>query len=136
MSKHSRDSEIPHFDDALFCHEHILTLYIPMKDFSVVNVFHSQTYLREPVKNFLFIKIPSILLLNHLLQITSICKVHHYAQMTLFCFVNFAEAYDVGMNEGLQNLSFFQCLFSFPFRHLLNVYLFNDTEVFRSLSLN
>lgn len=49
MAKDSCDSEITELDDILLCQEDVLTLDVSMKNLSIMNVFHTEANLSEPV---------------------------------------------------------------------------------------
>jgi hypothetical protein len=101
-----------------------------------MHVFHAQANLSKPVEDLVFIEVPTPLLLNQLLQISTICKVHHYAKMTFFCFVNFAECYYVWVIQNFKNLCFLESLLSFPFCHLLYIDLLDHAHFFVRLGLD
>lgn len=127
MGQNSGDTEISQLDHTSFRQEDILTFDVSMKNLPVVDVFHPQAELCEPVENLAFTEVATSLTLDPILQITSICIVHHDVELLLLCFVNFSEHDNVRMIKSSQDLCFFHCFFPFLRGHLLDAHLFNDT---------
>jgi len=124
--EHLGNAKVADLDNALLRQKHILSLQISVNNFSVMDVFHSQANLGEPVEYLAFgYRTPS-LLLDPLLEITSVSKVHDNAKLSLLGFVDFDEGTDVGMSKGfkqlglLNNLTFLLLLHPVDVDHLHN----------------
>jgi hypothetical protein len=90
-----------------------------------MNMLHTQTDLSEPIKNLLFCKWASSLLLDSLPYISSIRVLHDDMHPILLCLVHLDESHDIGVIQGLKDLSFLDGFLSFLRTHTFNVHLFN-----------
>ena len=123
MLEHSCNTEITKFNDVGLSQKHILTLYVTMKNFSIVHVLQPQADLSEPVEYETLAKEAAPLLLNHFLEITPVCIVHHDAELALFGLVNLTESDYVGMIQCFENFGFFKRVVSLVFTHFPDVHL-------------
>ena len=71
VREHLGDAQISYLDETARCHEDVLSLQIPVDDFPVMNVLHTQTDLSKPVQNLILRKWSTALVLYPFLQITT-----------------------------------------------------------------
>jgi hypothetical protein len=134
--QHPSDTKVAQFYHAGLGNKDILALYVSVKNFAVMHMLHAQTNLSEPIEDLSLCKVSTPLLLDQLRKIATIGKVHNDAQVSFFGFVHFAESDDVWVIEYFQNLCLLYRLVLFPFRHLLNVDLFDNAVVPCGLGLH
>ena len=72
-----------------------------MDHFSVVDMLHAKTYLREPVEYLVLREGPASLGLHATLQVTAITKVHNDAEFAALSFEDLDKGDNIGMTEGL-----------------------------------
>ena len=94
-----------------------------------MDMFHTQTYLREPVEYLRLGERSSALRLDPPLQIATIAEVHNDTEFASFSFEHFDERDDVRVAERLQKPRLLERLFFLAFRHPSNVNHFHYTHV-------
>lgn len=88
-----------------------------MQYLAIMHMLHSQTDLREPIKNSILRQVASFLFLlfYFALEITSISIVHDNTKLSLFSFINFFKMYDIWMIQHFQYFGFFHGILLFLF---------------------
>lgn len=81
MSEYFCDSKIANFEGIVLHQEDILCFEISMHNFSVVDMFESETDLREPVEHLILRDKLTLIFYHFLAEIPSITVIHDNAEL-------------------------------------------------------
>ena len=82
-----------------------------MDDLPIMDMFHAQTYLREPVEYLRLGEWPAFLRLDPSLQVSTVTVVHDDAKLPSLRLEDFYKCHNVGMAKSFQKSRLLQRLF-------------------------
>ena len=98
--EHSCNAQISNLHEAIFRQENVLTFKISMDDLPIMDMFHTQTYLREPVKYLRLRERSATLRLDPPLQVSTVAVVHDDAKLSSLRLEDFYKCHNVGMAKS------------------------------------